>query len=512
MKSNNIIQIVSVLIVALMISSACTDDFEKLNTDPSLFSADQLDVGLLLTRVQQQMIINGATPINTMSHLAGYNSNAGNRPFQEGDNPEGFDKGYKNLLNVSEIIRITENVPEQVNKHAIARIMRVYIFQYITDIYGDIPYSDAVTGAANVITQPKYDTQQSIYSDMLKELKEAAAQLDEDSEGNYGSADLIYGGNIDKWRRFANSLRLRLALRARYADEVLAKQHIGELINDDLIENNSGSAFVSTSDDFEDNQNPVYNSIVNNKGMLTTFMGQTIIDILNSGNDPRLPIIATPTPNSVIEAENAGDESLLEYKGRPLGLQGVNELSAYLEGEMSKLGLAFRDPIVDMPVLYYSEVCFALAESKLVLGLGSTNANTWYQAGIEANMKRYGISDAQIAEYLSSPIATLAGTTEEQLEQIMNQKSVALFPNSDEAWAEWRRTGYPKILIGSMLDDTNGQIPRRFLYPFVEANFNSQNYKAAASQIGGDKLTTKVWWDANPSVPYEHPGEVLTVN
>ncbi|VAW25147.1 Cell surface glycan-binding lipoprotein, utilization system for glycans and polysaccharides (PUL), SusD family [hydrothermal vent metagenome] len=512
MKFKNIFKKIPVLIMALMVSYACTDDFEKLNTDPSLFSSDQLDVGLLLTRVQKRVIVDVVEPFGNLGTFAGYASAAGNYPFQEGDFPGEFNNAYKNLINISEIIRLTENKSDQVNKHAIGRIMRVYIFQHLTDIYGDVPYSEAVRGANDVITQPKYDTQESIYKDMLNELKEAASELDENSEGNYKKSDLIYNGNIDKWRRFANSLRLRLALRIRYADMALASQHIGELVNADLIEDNSGNAFVTTSDDFEDNQNPVYNSIVKNKGSLYYFMGQTIIDILNGGNDPRSSIIATPTPRSVIEAKNAGDESLLEYRGRPIGLHGVNELEAYPAEDLSQIGMIFREPIADMPALYYSEVCFALAESKLVLGLGNTDANTWYQRGIEADMGRYGIDDAVIAEFMNSPTANLSGSVEEQLEQIMNQKEVALFPNSFEAWSEWRRTGYPKILIGSMTDDTNGQIPRRLNYPFVEASLNSANYQEASTRIGGDKLLSKMWWDANPSVPYKHPGEVLRLN
>ncbi|NOY51569.1 MAG: SusD/RagB family nutrient-binding outer membrane lipoprotein [Chlorobi bacterium] len=499
--------------MAIMIN-ACTEDFEKLNTDPSLFSEDQLDVGLLLTRVQQQTILHSNNPFGLVPTYAGIYSSAGNYPFEEGDFPGEFNKAYKNLINISEIIRLTADLPEQVNKHAIARIMRAFIYQHLTDIYGDVPYSEAVQSANNVVTQPKYDTQESIYKDLLNELKEAAAELNENSEGNYGSADLVYGGDIANWKRFANSLRLRLALRTRYVDESLAKAQIGELINADLMEDNSSGAYVTTSEDFESNQNDIYTSLVRNNGSISGFMGQTIIDILNEGNnDPRLPYMAMPTPQSVDEATAAGDQSLLAYAGRPIGLAGINELEAYEANALSTLGPYYRGVILDIYAMSYSEVCFALAETKLVLGLGNTDADTWYKRGIEADIQRYGIGDADIDAFMStSSVATLAGTQEEQLEQIMNQKQVALFPNSYEIWAEWRRTGYPKILIGSMTDDTNGQIARRLNYPFNEAAINNVKYQEAASRMGGDKLLSKMWWDANPSVPYKHPGEVLRLN
>tara|TARA_R110002051_G_scaffold319116_1_gene402685 strand:- start:9435 stop:10967 length:1533 start_codon:yes stop_codon:yes gene_type:complete len=509
MKYSNLIKMFSVIATVLVIGNSCTDDFESLNTDPSLLTKEQLDEALLLTKVQKEVFISDNKPTGRIASFAGYWASGGGLIFDATDYGGEFNKGYNNLLNISEIIRLTNNNPEKINRNAIARVMRVYIFQYLTDLYGDIPYSEAVQPSEEVIAQPKYDTQESIYKDMLNELKEAAGDLDENSTDNFGSADLIYAGDIIKWKKLANSLRLRLALRVRYVDPSLASTEISDVLTSDFIQDNSENAFVTTSDDFESNQNSLYNEIVFNNGAINGYMGKAIIDILNEGEDPRRPIMATPTPRSVALAESQDDPSLLNYRGRPIGLLGENEFAMYQDSVLSKVGVKYRQPIVDLYVMDYSEVCFALAESKSILGLGQTDADTWYKRGVRANMELHGVDNAEIDEFMLDPIATLQGNAEEQLEQIIRQKSVALFPNIYEAFAEWRRTGYPKILIGSMVGDTDGQIPRRLTYPFAEANFNSFNYEEASDRIGGDGLLTKVWWDANPNVPFEHPGSIF---
>ena len=499
------------LAIAMLFNLACTKDFEELNTDPSLLSEGQLDVGLLLTTVQKRMLIdNGADPMGTVGHYSGYISAGGSVPFNEASYGGDFISGYNALLNASEIVRLTNDDPEQINKNAIARIMKAYIYQFMTDQYGDIPYSEAVSTIGNVNTQPSYDTQESIYADLLSELEDATGDLD-DNLDSFGSQDLIYEGSVDKWRRFGNSLRLRIALRASYSNPTLASSQITSLLNADLMETNGDNAFVTSSDDFQSNQNPSYNEIVGwgGKEGLPYYMGNTIIDLLDDNNDPRISFVADPTLNSQEEASLNDDPGLLVYRGRPLGLGTPEEREYYQPGDLSVIGEWYSQPVLDMPAIYYSEVCFALSEAKLRFDLGSNSADFWYKEGIRADMERYGIDETEITDFLATPTATLAGTFEEQLEQIIGQKNIALFPNAVEAWSEWRRTGYPKILIGAMVGDTDGTIPRRLTYPVEEGNLNSANYKATSDRIGGDVLTTKTWWDANPNVPYEHTGDIF---
>ncbi|MEW2923138.1 SusD/RagB family nutrient-binding outer membrane lipoprotein [Muricauda sp. ANG21] len=507
---NKIFKTIFFFTIATLCSISCTEDYENFNTDPTLLSEDQLDVGLLLTRVQKELFIDDwATPLSVFGNYAGYSSSAGNQPFSAGFFSDEFGGSYANLINISEIIRLTKDDPEQVNKHAIAKILRVYIYQRLTDIYGDVPYSEAVQSVENVIVQPKYDTQESIYLDMLNELQLAAASLDENAEAGFGGADLVYGGDVDKWKKFANSLKLRLALRVIYSNQSLAADQINGLLTSDLMGSNDDNAFVTTSEDLEGNRNPIYNQIISNGEILAQLMGKTIIDLLQEVDDPRLTIFALPTPNSIADAEANNDPSLLIYRGRPLGLEGSEEREHYVLNDLSQIGDFFRTPVLDLPVLNYSEVCFALAEAKLVLGLGNEDADIWYKRGITANMELYGIGADAISAFLSTPVGTLSGSTEEQLEQILSQKNIALFPNAIEGWTEWRRTGFPRILIGSMIGETGGTIPRRINYPVEEGNINSANYQEVSERIGGDFLTTKVWWDTNTNVPYEHPGDIL---
>ena len=156
-------------------------------------------------------------------------------PFIETDAPGEWNFEYEsqinNLSNIIQLIEGKENKDELVNKQAIARILKVWAVSKLTDTYGDVPYSESCLPQEMAILQPKYDTQESIYADLFKELKEAAAQLDEDKE-SYGSADLVYGGDVAKWRKLANSLRLRLALRVRYADPALATAQLSDLTED----------------------------------------------------------------------------------------------------------------------------------------------------------------------------------------------------------------------------------------------------------------------------------------
>ena len=141
----------------------------------------------------------------------------------------------------------------------------------------------------------------------------------------------------------------------------------------------------------------------------------------------------------------------------------------------------------------------------VLAGLAPGDANALYREGIQLAMEQYAVLPADIATFLASPVATLSGTDEEQLEQIINQKYISLVYQSLEAWSEYRRTGYPKMWLGSGDTDTDGQVPRRLTYPADELAKNSVNVAAAAAGMGGDNLTTRVWWDVKPGVPFAHP-------
>jgi hypothetical protein len=141
---------------------------------------------------------------------------------------------------MNEVMRLTADDPQKTDQNAMARIWKVWLYHMVTDAYGDIPYFEAAQGVENVINQPEYDSQEEIYRDMLNELKEAEAQLGSQGDQiSYGNADIIYQGDVENWKKFANSLRLRLAIRARFADPALAAEHTTDLVDAPLIDENS---------------------------------------------------------------------------------------------------------------------------------------------------------------------------------------------------------------------------------------------------------------------------------
>ena len=541
----------STLLILALISGSCTDNFKDLNTPPDLLTESIVNVDQVFTYVQVKSILGGGrVSQNDANNYCGMFTSDSNRPF--GLSVGSFTTLYNMLVNnLSFIIRKTSGDANQVNKKAIARIMKVWAFSGATDAFGDIPYFQSSLSTTEVNFSPVYDTQESIYKDFFKELKEAVAELD-NTKPSYGSADLMYGGDIGQWKKFANSLRLRLALRVRYADAQLAQDNLSDLQDADLITNRIDDAIIFTQTNNTDNMNPVYNALQKaGKGAYKkAWVAKTIVDILKDNNDPRIGIY-------IDTAKAAWPPSLnlpyFGYRGRPIGGDyPVEEKYPYDLESVSRQSDLWYGPKIEMPLMRSSEVFFALSEAAL-FGLRAGDANTYYQKGIDAginwaqdfynyttgqsgysNMSIYlhngwdqsivdqyinykKMNQSSIDAFKNSSVYTLTGTNEEKLEQIMNQKIISLLPMGDEGWAEWRRTGYPRVLVGDDKDVHAGVSPRRFLYPPDEATINTANYNDAVNRLikanSGATVTVddnllKFWWDANPSAPHKHSGTI----
>jgi len=542
----------SSLIVLLLLVNSCTDDFKELNTPPNLITDELITPELLLTAVQYNAILVGTDEANA-GNYCGMNVSDANAPFVDFFADDAWYRTYTTYSNnLATVIRLTSDDPEMVNKKAIARIMKVWVFSRATDSYGDIPYFEAVRAPNEAITTPKYDTQESIYQDFFKELKEAVAELDPDKE-SYGSADLLYQGDIAKWKKFANSLRLKLALRVRYANEQMAISNMSDLQESDLILSRSDDALLYTSNDVPEHRNGAYNALVNSPGFLIKgLVGKTMLDILQMNNDPRIRIYADTAKADWVKTLNP-PIPYFGYRGHPLlGFVPVTTKYPYGAESVSRLSDFWYVPIIELPVLRSSEVYFALAEAAL-FNLRSGDANEYFKKGMEAGiiqtqdfldkskdqmpdvlklmepnasidelsttltslLEYKEMKQSEIDAFMASPATTLSGTNEEKLEQIMNQKIVALYPNSLEGWAEWRRTGYPRVLVAANEGSTlKGVSPRRWHYPQAEGLINSQNYNDAISRMSGtkDDLLNRVWWDANPLAPHKHSGTVESMN
>jgi hypothetical protein len=489
----------SLFLTASLVS--CTDEFAEINTNPSLVTTDVVNVNNLLARVQKESIFD-YYEYGYLTEFSGYYGNPSTVPLSNRDWSEPFNEFYRSfIINTSEIIRLTADKPLLSNKNAIGRIMKVWVFHQLTDMYGDVPYFEAALNVNEVVNYPKYDKQEDIYKDLLKELKEASAQLSADaSQVSYGNSDLMFKGDVESWRRFANSLRLRLAIRTRFADPALAREHITDVISKPLITLNAQNATLTTegaSAGDINNRNPVYNRYQSTTVPLYTT--NTVTDNLLSRDDPRLPVFVTP-------ATEPEDGAL--WRGRPFALDADLDGSSisFRQEQVASLGALFFAPQYQIKIMTAPEVFFLRAEAALA-GITNESVEDLWENGTKLSMEMYGVAAAKIAPYLETQGALFAaGSEEKKLEEIIVQKWLANYFQSKESWAEYRRTGYPLIWVGSQKGDTDRRVPRRLTYPTGEFLRNEKSVSEAAQRLpGGDTFMSRVWWDARSGLPFTHP-------
>ena len=552
--------IVFLFALGLILTYACTKNFEDLNTNPKIVTADLIDPGLLLTYVEWNGVVWSASYGNgTYGCFCGMDKRGDDAPFLETDAPGEWNFEYEyQINNLSNIIHLIENKTDKsdlVNKQAIARILKAWSVSKLTDTYGDVPYSESCLPQDQAIYNPKYDTQKSIYEDLFKELKEAAAQLDA-SKASFGNADLIYGGDVAKWKKLANSLRLRMALRVRYVDQALAQAQLSDLTEAGLMTSLSEDAYILNNTDFPDHLNPRYYRIVNYSTISEEVQTHMVMinTMLNDGIniDPRIRLYADTVmaPWKGGTSPNGYSFPYVEYRGSPtLGMVNVEYKYPWGSNTVSEITDLWRVPVVAPAIMRCSEVYFALAEAKSagLLPSGFTGtAQDYYRKGIDASIDWYkwfynlvapqipdlmlkyihnaayapgaawttedvdkylaykSIKEAEITAFKASAMYNLSGSEDEQLEKIMNQKIIALYPDEFQGWCEYRRTGYPKVPIGPDQAALAGTVPRREPWPTTEENINSASFKEALARYGTDSRLTKFWWDANPAAPHKY--------
>jgi hypothetical protein len=549
MKTNIRAKLIVMTLLVLSMIISCTKDFPSLNTPKDLITEDLVSVDMLFTQVIASEVAHGSDGMGTIGNFSGMSVSGANLPFVDGPDGGAWSSLYSNTgRNLSSIIYICKKKDETglANKIAIARIMKAYVFARTTDVYGDIPYSEACLPLEKAIYKPKYDKQKDIYTDLFKELKEAAAQLDGD-KGSFGNADLMYGGDVDKWKKLANSLRLRLAMRIRYVDTDMAQANMSDLDESDLITERSDDASIYTTDDFPDNMNAAWVDLVERGKIVQKRQpGKPFLDILHKNNDPRTKVFIDTAKADWPGRPGYEGIEYFGYRGMPLlGDCPPQQKNPYGGETISRWSDLLYVQKIERPMFKCSETYFLLAEAALVGLKGSPgDAQAYYKKGMElalANAKEFyedcvqqlpsvfrlfrpeetpeeiaqelafhQLTQAEIDDFLdTAAVVTLKGTDEEKLEQIINQKMVALFPNEEEGFAEYIRTGYPRILIGDDNQALKGKIPRRMGYPTNEETINGVNYKEAVDALGGvNTRKAKVWWDANPNPVHPHPETV----
>lgn len=488
MKTLN--NVASVLVLTVLMVSC--DDFGDLNVDTN--NPREVSTDLLLTNAQRSIsdVVGATTGIIWTQQIAETQytdaSQYSNTSFD-------FNFWYTDPLKDLQTI-IEVNTDEETrdataavngsnaNQIAAARIMKAYFFHFMTDRWGAIPYTEALQGRDNF--SPAYDSQEFIYMDLLNELNEAVAQMD-DGDGVRG--DILFGGDMNQWALFANSLRARIALRMSDVEPEIAENEFTDAITDGIITEDVMYNYLANAD----NENPWYTRF---RTRTDYAISDVLADYMLDLEDHRILVYANPAPdldnddNEVTfdeiagmdyDAENAGDitNASISFPGSAVGAGGPD--------------VGQQD--APLPIITVAELNFAQAEAA-ERGWITEDAEEYYLAGIEASWMQWDVYEEDIFNaYIAQP--EVAYVPAEWEEKIGTQKWIALFPNGYEAWAEWRRLDYPELQPHAFALNSSGEIPVRHRYPSSEVEINTDNYNEAIEMQGADTPDTRLWWDVD---------------
>ncbi|CAM4137567.1 SusD/RagB family nutrient-binding outer membrane lipoprotein [Zobellia nedashkovskayae] len=470
------------LIGFTVLLGSCTDEFDELNENPN--SPETVDPQFLLSNIisveaDQNAFSQGFRLANYIQQFAASVEFERIDRYEMGTNSEYWNTIFQ-LLSDIKSMRELQGSNDAYN--AVGDVMQSFLFSQLTDMWGDVPYSDAVNALEGQFT-PTYDTQERIYTNpdtgILAVLERASTTLENSNATING--DVLFNGDLNKWMRFANSLRLRYLMRIsrRLTDysEIQALASSGKLMQSNA--DNAVLPYLASAP----NQYPMTLSAL---GLYQEHRMTTTVDsVLTLWNDPRVNVLYKPTQASV-------NNGVPEFKGLQNG-QGRETIAArgIDLNDVSLFGAIFRDVPdgVDAQFMQYSEVQFALAEAA-ERGFISGDVQAYYEAGIVASFEYYTV-ELPVA-YLSQETVALNGT--DNLNKILTQKWFSLIANGHEAWFNVRRTGIPSLKPGP--DNlNNNKYPVRYLYPESEQATNSVNYKTAAERIGGDNINSQNWWE-----------------
>jgi hypothetical protein len=520
MKTNKLLNVILSGALMLYIFSACTSDFEEINTnDKVLAELDQATIGNVYAYTQYNGLMNGwafQTSQNLFADLyCQYYSNVqtkfpSDRHTLVGGWLDGAWRDFygSSAANLDIVLKETDPsvAPELAGPHALALIWKVYIYHRITDYWGPIPYSAVGNGESSV----PYDSQEDIYTDFFIQLDDAISYLKANSGGNtYGAHDQIFGGDNSKWLKFANTLKLRLAMRISKIEPAKAKTAAEEAVADGVMLTNADNAIFKTT---ANSWNALNIMLPWNEFRMSASMES----VLKGYNDPRMGDFFSPTRNSV----EAGSP---EWKGLLNGYTIAGLSAADLHyNELSMMGPRWDNVAAQaynpVEVILASEAYFLRAEGALKGWNMLGTAKEFYNLGMEMSLAFWGATPDEIATYKINtdvPVAThdadlpmtdipvlFGDTPDVQLEQIITQKWLALYPDGWEAWADARRTDLPKLYDRLASDNTDvppNAMMRRIDFVDNEYNTNADAVEAAKGMLSGpDNGATRLWWDPAP--------------
>lgn len=543
---------------------SCTGDFDEINQNPNGFTVDDVSAKFFITEPQYKLYGEDRFPywrgqLIHSDRYAGHFTFGHDGCWWSDGLGYNYSSSYTNATwgwmagsfgNIDGFLRLVKPGGEFENElmHAVGLIIKSLYYQYYTDTFGMIPFSEA--GVEGIVT-PKYDTQKEIYQGIIADLDAAMATIGDNERtgvgiNDLGENDVFCGGDLQKWKRLANTLKLRIAMRALGApNEDFAVSTINEALMGDLLDESTGSVLMKKDEEISQWGSAAYGDIWHNFGGLGSkwTMSKPIIDYLRDYNDPRLSVFAKPIEggtatitqpesgepatnfwtrvdfmeNVFIEAGAAytrtdGADKVTfaleggQYIGKPVRLRGeMGSLSNFkFFSHPSDLIIRAKNDGKMYPeiVLTSAEAYFLQAEA-VVRGLASGDAQELFAMGIKEAMRVWEISGGDADTYIAN--ASLAdisnGTMEEKLEKIAIQRWLNAYTDGFEAWAVVRDTGYPTELANGVNNqifyddgDLNGDYPQRLRYGTGEQTSNEANYNAAVAQQGEDVQATKLWY------------------
>ena len=502
----------SVFPVLLLLLISCDNGFDELNTnqtDPTAVDpAFQLNNAIINSSFPGSVLVYDmgivqqiVTPNSGV--LTGANFNQDNRNSTD----DMWIEYYRNVIrHTRDIINRIEEDPERSNLLQMTRILQAYAFMLLTDTYGDIPYFDGGKAFPDLTFYPEYDPQEEIYPDIIQELTQASAALND--QGAIETADVLYGGDVEKWKKFGYSLLLRAGMRLSKVNPTLAQQVVQAAFQGGVMASNDDNAVIRHDANYRNGPGITLNATEANN----YYLAEPFVDYLKNTNDPRLASIAVTYvgaasgPEQVVGPDGNGSNDPSIQRGMPMGHNDatIKQVAADMGlASFYEFAQADRTRVVaqtaPMFLVTAAQTQLLLAEAAQRGWITTGTAETYFNNGVRAHMQQMAsytdasaIAEAEIDAYLvANPFSEAMA-----LEQINTQYWIASFLNGPEAFANFRRSGFPDLDPNPFPNqDISGDFIRRLTYPSSEIAVNTDNVNAAISRMGADNLDTRVWWD-----------------
>ncbi len=496
-------------LLTLFVLQSCDEGFDEMNINPNALTGIepvfQLNNSMVATApvygnlsyettIVKQMI----TPFSGVG--ASGNFNQDNRNVAAGN----WQRGYRqNIKDLTDALARSENRPELQNLIQLIRIWRAYTFMFLTDTYGDVPFYQAGQVFREGITNPVYDPQEEIYDNLLRELEQATAAID--PSGPPVASEVLYSGDLNKWKRLGNSLLLRAAMRLSKVNPIKAADYVARAVNAGVMSSNEDNAIIRHTANFQNN----IGAQLNGGQSAFFYLADDFVSFLQEHNDPRLESIAVRyigASSGAQQVEGRADRSPGVQIGMPLGFDNttvsaaVQELGLESLWDFSQLDRTrMADPQAPSFLVTYSQTLLLMAEAAHRNWIQGDVAEL-YSAGIRAHMEQlsyYGANTAIAPERINEFVASNPMEAGREMELINTQYWVATFLNGPESWANFRRTGYPVLTPNPYpgSDLQNEDFIRRLTYTDAEINVNAANVQQAISRQGPNIMDTRIWWD-----------------